>query len=69
MLLCRNTKLHVLERYLQDQHDEKRTSLTHRVYSHMLTVSNKEKEESESEGSAQLVNIGLRHQGSQPNEA
>ena len=47
----------------------KRQSLTHSVYSHMLTGSKMEKEECKSKGSAQLVNICLRHWWSQPNEA
>ena len=35
----------------------------------MLTSKNTEVEESESEGSAQLVDIGLRHRWSEENEA
>ena len=42
---------------------------SHRVYSEIFTWSKLEKEESETEGSAQLVNIGHRHWWSQPNEA
>ena len=54
MLLCRNSKIPGVERYLQDYHDELKTSLTHRVNWNKM-----EKEASETEGSAQLPNNGL----------
>ena len=57
------------QKYLQEHHDEEKTSRTHMVYSLNYTWSKMEKEESESEGLAQLVNIGLIHWWSQPNEA